>query len=703
MLATMDDPLLRRAHEIRLCSTGIRELETVFPEEDSVLEASLEKALAARDEIAFTRILLAASDASRSVDARLLAKGIVLLADADILIAVAVHMKGDLTDGVLKAVEARWLPRNLEATALYLGVWWCREREVPFPGALISQLRMSARRFQNDVLAWETLVAAAEILQDENLNSIMGLPAGGTSPRTISRFLNEHVAKLQASPLFILPESTPAIIASGYTVRRAAPRVGRNEPCPCGSGKKYKKCCIAKDEERLQHSSPVSGLTLEEYRQNQERYLTRERLTEMHPYELARLDPTKVSSDLLPSLVNQLNMIGEHEAVLSLFQRLDFHPELVGHWGDSVMWAGQAKKKGLVRDLLALEQYRESHDDRLPLEVRLLLLEDDAPREFLDLIERTAREVLTQDGLDADLPELAFALLEGPYPALGILVARSAIPVCDELEGMTLLDHLLKARDKLNLSPTDPFERISDRLFGPATEQAESESRELKEARDRLQSKNKEVEALNGKLRRLEEDLRETQRQQPAQPVQRSNQQKEESEGSPQPSDNEEKLRELGQRVEYLKTLLKERQVEKRELRQDLRQALGKVEELQSSGRGGSSEKDEGSSQDAEERLLGDEVPANQPIRFPQFDDTFKKALDSVPKSVATSAMALVGEMAAGFSDAFREAKQLKTRKAFFRQRVGSNYRLLFRFDSEALIVMNLIHRKDLERTIKSL
>ncbi len=27
----------------------------------------------------------------------------------------------------------------------------------------------------------------------------------------------------------------------GY--RRAEPKVGRNDPCPCGSGKKYKKCC----------------------------------------------------------------------------------------------------------------------------------------------------------------------------------------------------------------------------------------------------------------------------------------------------------------------------------------------------------------------------------------------------------------------------------------------------------------------------
>ncbi len=27
------------------------------------------------------------------------------------------------------------------------------------------------------------------------------------------------------------------------TVRRTAPKVGRNDPCPCGSGKKYKQCC----------------------------------------------------------------------------------------------------------------------------------------------------------------------------------------------------------------------------------------------------------------------------------------------------------------------------------------------------------------------------------------------------------------------------------------------------------------------------
>jgi len=25
-------------------------------------------------------------------------------------------------------------------------------------------------------------------------------------------------------------------------------RIGRNDPCPCGSGKKYKKCCLGREE-----------------------------------------------------------------------------------------------------------------------------------------------------------------------------------------------------------------------------------------------------------------------------------------------------------------------------------------------------------------------------------------------------------------------------------------------------------------------
>ena len=36
---------------------------------------------------------------------------------------------------------------------------------------------------------------------------------------------------------------TSASQAQNTTVVRSQPKIGRNDPCPCGSGKKYKNCC----------------------------------------------------------------------------------------------------------------------------------------------------------------------------------------------------------------------------------------------------------------------------------------------------------------------------------------------------------------------------------------------------------------------------------------------------------------------------
>ena len=36
-------------------------------------------------------------------------------------------------------------------------------------------------------------------------------------------------------------------------------RIGRNEPCPCGSGKKYKKCCLGKADD-VYYSNPLNLL-----------------------------------------------------------------------------------------------------------------------------------------------------------------------------------------------------------------------------------------------------------------------------------------------------------------------------------------------------------------------------------------------------------------------------------------------------------
>ena len=72
-------------------------------------------------------------------------------------------------------------------------------------------------------------------------------------------------------------------------MRRAVAKVGRNDPCPCGSGRKYKHCCLEKDDERLHHSSDVAGVTAEELLADPNAHLTEERLYRMHPFEMAKL------------------------------------------------------------------------------------------------------------------------------------------------------------------------------------------------------------------------------------------------------------------------------------------------------------------------------------------------------------------------------------------------------------------------------
>ena len=42
--------------------------------------------------------------------------------------------------------------------------------------------------------------------------------------------------------LNIIPEHAEPVIGPALEVDASEPTVGRNDPCPCGSGKKYKKC-----------------------------------------------------------------------------------------------------------------------------------------------------------------------------------------------------------------------------------------------------------------------------------------------------------------------------------------------------------------------------------------------------------------------------------------------------------------------------
>jgi uncharacterized protein len=97
--------------------------------------------------------------------------------------------------------------------------------------------------------AWDKLIRSEE-------ESILLLPILALSSDGKGDFLMDCAPKdedrLIAATTEVLPEAVIAIADYWYaqrsanntmTVTRAGPKIGRNEPCPCGSGTKYKKCC----------------------------------------------------------------------------------------------------------------------------------------------------------------------------------------------------------------------------------------------------------------------------------------------------------------------------------------------------------------------------------------------------------------------------------------------------------------------------
>ena len=64
----------------------------------------------------------------------------------------------------------------------------------------------------------------------------------------ITAICDEHGWKVIAGIEPDVPEDTSDVDRLLAPLHQAArdPKVGRNDPCPCGSGKKFKKCCLGR-------------------------------------------------------------------------------------------------------------------------------------------------------------------------------------------------------------------------------------------------------------------------------------------------------------------------------------------------------------------------------------------------------------------------------------------------------------------------
>jgi hypothetical protein len=76
------------------------------------------------------------------------------------------------------------------------------------------------------------------------LQLVVAFRGGGNTYNTYN-INTQPPAVTSPAPTSVKHEPNPPPVVHVGTVRRSHPKVGRNDACPCRSGKEYKKCCGA--------------------------------------------------------------------------------------------------------------------------------------------------------------------------------------------------------------------------------------------------------------------------------------------------------------------------------------------------------------------------------------------------------------------------------------------------------------------------
>jgi hypothetical protein len=671
---------------------ALKELATRLPTDDQALDDLIGEAVRQRDESAFRRLVFAAIGTERRVDARQLSQGSPLFLDAGEMAIAALHCAGNVGHALIEAARDGRMGSERMAIALTMAALWCRERANGlYPPELTTAARKLARMTVGNYLVQLTLRILAEATDDKALKSLL--------PDEPAPFLKDRERDLWddalKSPWTCVPATPPPQVFTGYTVRRAVPRVGRNEPCPCGSGKKYKNCCIEKDQQRLRQSSALPGVTLQEWAAEPELGLTWERLRDMRSYELVKLDPHKVSESLRENLLDRLISFNELEAATQVLEASASNdPEDHFYWNWVAELAARRGETALLDRLMALRPNVDPAS--LALDVQLRLAHDDGARQ-LDIVENAVCRALRSENQELELVQIAFSLMASRARGLGLLVARGVLPLASGLDGDTLLMDMLEVRDHLGLSPDEPMEKIFEDVLSKSEENHWQDSEELTKARRALELKTEEVHKLKKDLISLHVDLEKLEKRQPSavpsiSPVPAR------APLADVPSDPA--LTALRAKVRSLRELLKERHTERNALRRELEQTREQLEALHVELPPPAATAESGNQ---ESLLLETEDLGHQPVRLPVWSKRFVEHFSAVPRTVARSVMMLVGRLAAGEPPAFAGVKRLRALPQVYRQRVAGDYRLLFQLRVDALELVDLVNRKDLDRCIKSL
>ena len=561
-------------------------------------------------------------------------------------LALALAARLPAPDGLLAA--ARAVPVRDETTDVAAAYLFAALKSGLPREKVIAATRLASRR-ASSYLGSSLMIGLAEELADPTLTKLFGKVGDLRKQVDAVRATAERVWKLSVDEL---GAALPVQRGHKGATLRAAPRVGRNEPCPCGSGQKYKKCCADKPEATAVVAAAADRITVEQ-------------VDEIPLVELAKLDITLLKEKQLEAAFRRYTREGiwDHAERCAFMlaarrpaEREDFLDELIL----MLRSANEIERaRPLVAELTSAE-YRADHE----IELAIAAL----PPGHLDVLDTAARRALATD----TAIELALTLLR-QSPALGILVGRGCVDAESLPDARVVMEMIEDARDELCLPPEDPHWELYDSLVAAEKEDADDEKSE--QARTALAAR---VDQLQRELKAKEQQLA---ARAPVQEVVTT-------------TVEPEKVRELKTTIEELRGVIAEGNAERAELRREVA-ALRAVTPTPVAV----------TPEPVETEDDGDAIdPAIRSVVLPALDPAARSALDRVPRTVAAESMRLLGALCAGDPWTWNRVKLARDMaKPVLMARVGIHHRMLMRPDGDELRVLDLIAREDLDTTLRKL
>ncbi len=533
---------------------------------------------------------------------------------------------------------------------------------------------------------------------------------------------NNNDGFLEQDVLKHLPDRLSQTVAIGsQTIKRAVPKIGRNQLCPCGSGKKYKKCCYGKDQELLGDSSPFEGLTMTQVRESPELVDSSEIIDTMRAYELKKLNISKLKNrDQLFSAYHRSLSFGLYRIAYGILIELETrfgenyfnsgHLELKtrfdenyfdsGHFEDLLSYALDGGDNELAKEI-------RNHipDDMISdpkgFDFRLDLLEN--KNRYEDLEERCKKSLVEEEKNDRLIDNTLVALpywLENLFPALSIVFSRAAIIQQPEslLDTDMLLQTIRKARIELDLDPyTDPMEDLYElhmkksRLDYNDTQknkEIDSQKKKVAESEKVVLKKMKELRTKENELTVLSKRLENEEKKEKSilPEIQKTN-----IETSTVSKKTTEKLR---RHVENLKKEIRIQQDERRKLRGRLKEEQTKNLVVDTPPKSELPDNDNGIS------VQFENLPKK--IFIPEYTNRFKKSCESLPVSIVAKTLQAVAGFVSFDPVIFKQTKRIEIQPNLFRVRIGINHRLMIHWEKNKTVkVIDIINRADFETWLK--